>query len=372
MQLTVSERNRINILMRIKHLSPADVTRRINAARDRRQQPHVHLSTIFRFAHGRTHVLGATEARGRKRLLTPGDIRTLDRARYRLIRIAKNNHMVTHAMIREEAGLDRTVSLRTCADALRGLGVKLRPPRHKIGITEKDAKVRYKMAREWSKHRRGFWWKSVHAYVDNKAFPMPLTAAQRQKFRQTMITGHLRKASEGLDTWFTKPRHNHSFLGLPSVAISAAVAKDRVIMWHVVQGRWNGGAAATMYQGHLRPALIRTWGRRSKFTVVEDGDRKGNQSGKGLRAKASARIIAMTLPPRTPSLMPLDYAIWRQIMKDLDRCAPSTRESKTDFLKRLRGVARGLPKGFIRSTIARMHEKVHALVQSKGYTPKND
>ena len=39
---------------------------------------------------------------------------------------------------------------------------------------------------------------------------------------------------------------NHSFLGIPSVTISAAVAKDKVIMWHVVEGNWNGAAAAAM------------------------------------------------------------------------------------------------------------------------------
>ena len=84
--------------------------------------------------------------------------------------------------------------------------------------------------------------------MDNKAFPYPLTPAQRKRFRQTMISGHLRKPSEGLDRGFTKPREKHSFIGIPSVTISAAVAKDKVIMWHVVDSSWNGAAAATMYK----------------------------------------------------------------------------------------------------------------------------
>ena len=183
----------------------------------------------------------------------------------------------------------------------------------------------------WSRHRRSFWSNSIHAYVDNKAFPMPLTAAQRRRFCQTMITGHLRKPSEGLDTGFTKPRQNHSFLGLPSVTISAAVARGRVIMWHVVGGRWNGNAAAAMYRQHLRPGLRRTWGVRPKYTIIEDGDRKGNQSGKGRAAKRLAGISAMTLPPRTPSFMPLDYAIWRRIVKDLNASSPRGKETKEAF-----------------------------------------
>ena len=49
------------------------------------------------------------------------------------------------------------------------------------------------------------------------------------------------------------------------------------------------------------------------MTIVEDGDRKGNQSGKGLAAKKEANICALTLPPWTPSWMPLDFYIWAAI-----------------------------------------------------------
>ena len=49
---------------------------------------------------------------------------------------------------------------------------------------------------------------------------------------------------------------------------------------------------------------------------------EGNLSGKGIAAKARAKIHAMTLPPRTPSLMPLDYAVWQRIDKDVMAGAP--------------------------------------------------
>ena len=74
-----------------------------------------------------------------------------------------------------------------------------------------------------------------------------VTPKQRKRYRQSRVTQHLRKGSEGCSPGFTKPRMKHSFLGLPSVTISAAVAKDRIIMWEVVHGSWNGSAAAAMY-----------------------------------------------------------------------------------------------------------------------------
>ena len=92
------------------------------------------------------------------------------------------------------------------------------------------------------------------------------------------------------------------------MSIGAAVAKDKVIMWHVVEGSWNGANAAHMYKSALLPALKKTWGKQRRYHIVEDGDRKGNQSIKGINAKVESNIDAMTLPPRTPSWMPLDIA----------------------------------------------------------------
>ena len=170
-----------------------------------------------------------------------------------------------------------------------------------------------------------------------------------------------------------KPRQKHSFIGIPSVTISAAVAKDRVIMWHEVPGTWNGQQAADMYSGPLLKALKRTWGvNKRKFTIVEDGDTKGNQSGKGMKAKADKKIEPLTLPPRTPSLMPLDYAIWKKIVDETIAGAPNRTETKKEHLKRLQKVAKGLSRTYVSKVIRRMPANIDALIAAKGYTPKND
>ena len=63
--------------------------------------------------------------------------------------------------------------------------------------------------------------------------------------------------------------------GFPSVNIAAAVAKNRVIMWEVLEGPWNGQAAADLYNGPLKKALKRTFPGQKTFILVEDGDKKG-------------------------------------------------------------------------------------------------
>ena len=134
-----------------------------------------------------------------------------------------------------------------------------------------------------------YWVKDIKAYIDNKNFPTPRTPAQRKRFKQTLVTGHLRKKSEGLDRGFTKPREKHSFTGIPSVQISAAVTSDKITMWHVVSVSWNGKNAAIMYKGHLRPALQRKYGEVPYYKIIEDGNRKDNTSNKGIAARKRSK-----------------------------------------------------------------------------------
>ena len=195
-------------------------------------------------------------------------------------------------------------------------------------------------------YANSFWSEKVHGYYDNKPFPAPLTPAQRKRFKQTRIVGHLRLASEGTDQGFTKPREKHSFIGLPSVIISAVASKDRIIVWHVSK-RWNGEAAAAVYRGPMRAALRRTWGVRKSFTIVEDGDRKGNQSEKAKKAKKEVGIHAMVLAPRSPCWMPLDYGLWDRIIDQVVDTAPAGVESKDSCTARLEACAKSLPRGTV-------------------------
>jgi hypothetical protein len=201
---------------------------------------------------------------------------------------------------------------------------------------------------------------------------LPLTAKQRKRWRQTRVTGHLRTKSEGLFPEFVKPKTSHTFLGVPSVTIAAAVAKDRVIMWHVLEKNWCGAVAADMYSGPLLRSLKRTWGEKRHYTIVEDGDLKGNQSGLGIKAKEAAHIRAMTLPPRTPSWMPLDFSIWAKIEAAMDKTAPEGTETKADFIARLARCARTLPRSVVREALGRMKGNIQGVIDARGYYAKND
>lgn len=349
-----------------------DALRLVNAARKKKGIMAVNKSTVYRFVKGTTHQRGKKETRGCKKILQRKDIDKLDQVRKRLLKSADSTRRVTYSEIHEAADLTEKCCSRVAQDALRSRGVRFRAPRKKVCLTDEDAKVRLQTAKVWVKRPKEFWVDNVHAYVDNKSWLLPLTPQQKNKYKKSKVTGHLRTPEEGVAPGCTKPREKGSFPGIPSVTISAAVAKDKVIMWHVMETSWNGRAAAGMYTGPLAKALEQTWGKKKRYTIVEDGDRKGNQSGLGLKAKASAKIHAMTLPPRTPAWMPLDYAVWTAIDRKMDETAPDGKESKEEFLSRLKKCAMSLPRGFVRKVIARMKDNIQGVIEARGYHAKND
>lgn len=86
---------------------------------------------------------------------------------------------------------------------------------------------------DWASHPAKVWQERA-TYVDNKRFVMARTAAQRKRMRQARVTYHLRKPSERTEPGYFAPMKKHTFTGIPSVEVTAAVAVDRIIMWHVV------------------------------------------------------------------------------------------------------------------------------------------
>ena len=159
-----------------------------------------------------------------------------------------------------------------------------------------------------------FWANQVDAYIDNKRFVAPLTAAQKRQQRQALVTYHLRTSAEGKYPEYHVPKTKRLLFGLPSFEVTAAVGHDRIIMWRATGGRWNGEEAAAMY-ADLRASMVRAGGEKRFFRVVEDGDRKGYQSSAGKKAKKTESIVSWQLPPRTPQWMPLDFCIWHEIEK---------------------------------------------------------
>ena len=154
--------------------------------------------------------------------------------------------------------------------------VKARPGKRKITHANYYKVKRYMQSKTWRKYAAS-WWKAgkkkIHAYIDTKSFVIARTPEQKKLLRTQEVTRHLRSASERDLAFFVLPKRSHSFVGIPSATITAAVIADRVLMWHESTGRWNGDAAVKMYVD-LGRKLHAHYGNLPFFRVVEDGGTK--------------------------------------------------------------------------------------------------
>ena len=102
------------------------------------------------------------------------------------------------------------------------------------------------------------------------------------------------------------------------------------------------------------------------FRVVEDGDPKGFQSGKGKRAKQTQKIRSWTLPPHSPGLMPLDFSLWDEIEGRVLSKRKVEDESMASYKKRLNLTARRLPRRLIQKCVGKMKENLRVTKKSAG------
>ena len=155
-----------------------------------------------------------------------------------------------------------------------------------------------------------------------------------------------------------------------AVKIVAGVANGKVLLWHDYGANWNGSVAAGVYSGPMKAALIQAWPKKNSHLVLEDNDPTGFKSGKGEEAKVAAKINVLELPRRSPDLNVLDYAIWKAVstnMRRQERSFPSRkRETRNEYIARLRRTALRLPRTTIEKSIASMVRRCELLYRAKG------
>jgi hypothetical protein len=340
-------------------------------------------TAVYQYLAGNTHNIHAAETRGRKPKLTPKVLRVLDKVRCRLQRDAGNEHVVTWDDISSEgvkelrkktlwSGRKKMCSPKTVAKHFREkLKVTKRPARARIARTRGEEDRRLRHATVWQRRPASWWRDEIHAYIDNKTFVIPMTQQEKKRHRQSKVTYHLRKSTEGGEPDYVVPKTKRMLTGMKTMEVTAAVARGRIIMWYVVHTKWSGEAAATMYK-KLGEVLRRTWGHRTSYRLVEDGDRKGYHSGKGKAAKQEESIVSWTLPPRTPQWMPLDFCLWNEIEQRVLKKQVIHKESKKQYSDRLRHVAMALPSTIIDNCLASMHQRIKDTVVAKGRHTKRD
>ena len=222
--------------------------------------------------------------------------------------------------------------------------------------------------------RKASWSKQPHAVIDNKRFPMYLDAKGRNHAARRSVRGAYRSGKEAVQGHLVKPKGGSLKYPTQGIMVAAGVIKNRIRMWHTIEGRWNGNKAAAMYGGPLRKALEKAYPtqaarRNCKWLVLEDNDPAGYKSRVAEQKKAEVHMNVMELPPRSPDLNVLDYSLWnainRRLRKQEAKFRANKKESKVEFMKRLRRTALGLPTAVVKSAVQDMKRRCTLIKDAK-------
>ena len=158
--------------------------------------------------------------------------------------------------------------------------------------------------------------------------------------------------------------------GARSVLIAGGVCAGKVLLWHVVEKQWCAREATKMYAGSLSAALQREFPGKRYYNVLEDNDPSGYQSKRALATKASKNIIHFKIPKRSPDLNVMDYFIWSEVerrMREMERTWPDARrETRPQYIRRLRGAAKSIPANVIDKAIGDLARRAELLYLAKG------
>jgi len=112
----------------------------------------------------------------------------------------------------------------------------------------------------------------VHAYLDNKHFPVFLDRRGRDYAAKRVAKGTYRGRGGGLGEGHVRPKKNFKMnFGAKTLQVSCAISSEKVLMWHVVEGTWGAEAAVHMYRDKLAPALDKAYGRVRGLQLLEAG-----------------------------------------------------------------------------------------------------
>ena len=262
-------------------------------------------------------------------------------------------------------------SVRRVQDALRSRGVCFRPMREKPIRTDDDVKARKAFGGRHASKPLGFWANGIHAYLDNKMFPVYPNSRGRTYAAKRAARGTYRARGQGLAKGHVKPRKSQKVTFGKGVNVAVAISAKKVLMCHVVPKKWNAAEASTMYSKSLAPALRRAHPGKKRFLLLEDNDPSGYKSKMAVQAKADNAIDVLSFPKRSPDLNPLDYGFWdcvnRRLRKQEAAFPSAKRETRAKFVARLKRTIQRVPEAVLTPLVKSMGRRCKALKLAKGH-----
>ena len=290
-----------------------------------------------------------------------------------MIKKAKGEWRVTADMVRKTLRLK--VSTKCVLGALHSRGIYFRAMRQKPLLTEQDIMDRHQFAKTYARKTKQWWLHHIQLTIDVKYFRVYLDKEARSRAAKEGTWGAFRQKGQGLDAPYVRPSKRLKWNpGARGVHVLAGVGNGRVLVWRYLDSKkkvmWSGRTAAECYRGPIQKALEKHYPMRPRWNILEDNDPTGFRSRAGLAAKTDVGITTFTIPKRSPQLNVCDYAVWTEVERRMRRqeqkFSSGKRESRADFMERLRRTALRLPARFINESIMGMRLRCQRLLAAKG------
>jgi len=355
--------------------SPIEIWKLHKKARRELRVKPLSLTALRKALKGKTHRGAQVETRGRKRSLAPRAIAALDKKRKELVKKCDGDREVPwHEVIKKArvTKVDPTTAKRALVDA--GIDVASRRPREKPERKAEHIEERIMKCGKWRFLRKDYFSEKVDLIIDNKHYDVPTSQEARKFLGKMKVRRQIRTRAEGLLPQYTKPneKRNRKNLG-GTLSVCAGIHKDRVVLWKYLDPKWNGAAAAKLYENDIQKVLRRLGPFGRKPVIVEDNDPVGYKSSKARIVKKKLGFNIVSLPRYSPDLNPLDFFLWNDIGRRMRKCDPKTKkESVKTYKVRLRKVAMSTSKVLIRKALATMHKRIAAIYKAKGQNIEMD
>ena len=256
-------------------------------------------------------------------------------------------------------------------------GVYFRPLYEKPELDDSDKKKRCNFGKKHSRKTAKQWVKPAfdpakggpHCIIDNKLFQVYTKGKDRDFAARRRCRGAYRQRRRVYNNRTKPPANLKKNTGAKSATVTCAIGGGSVIMWHVTPGQWNKTAAADMYKV-LKRRLQAKYPSAKKFRIMEDNDPTGYKSTLAKETKQALGLSVLELPPRSPDLNGLDYSVWAEVNRRMrnqeKKWHLSKRESRDQYLARLRRTAMGLPPAYINGVIGSMAKRCKLLERASG------
>ena len=226
-------------------------------------------------------------------------------------------------------------------------------------LFQEECNKRFVFAQEFVR-KSPSWWKSL-VYIDNKHFGVYLSSRDKLYSSKKQLKGVFRKKGEPYSFHSAQVNANFKYnTGAAPVIVSLAVSYRGVEACRFTTGRFRSANAISFYR---KIAL-----KRPRCSILEDND-PVFKSRVARRFKAINGLSVVAIPPKSPCLNPLDYSLWSFIGRKVSESnyrMRFQRETRVQYLQRLRNIILRTPIDVIRNSISNMPARVEMMRNSRG------